>query len=135
MGNLLGVDPLTNTLYALSHHGLAIMRSHDFGESWFAIKPDVLDAARDSESFVPCTSLSEEILLEMELREVVFASSQWNDTWGGKSTVHVMGNAIKEFSPSLATKTQKAYIHAGLYASFFKGQGHRGIFSLAKSTL
>ena len=27
------------------------------------------------------------------------------------------------------------YLHSGLYASFLKGQGHQGIFSLAKGTL
>ncbi len=88
------MDPRTNTLYALSHHGLAIMQSHDFGETWFAIKPDVLGTARDSESFISSTSLSEEVLSEMEPREVVFASSQWNDTWGGKPAVQPFHKTI-----------------------------------------
>ncbi|XP_022109480.1 uncharacterized protein LOC110989417 [Acanthaster planci] len=98
VGNLLGLDPSSNSLYALSYHGLAILRSHDYGESWVAMATDAWHAARDMGTFVASTNLVGDVLIEMEPKELTFASGYWNTTWGVSGVgVHRFDNSTAEW--------------------------------------
>ena len=55
----------------------------------------------------------------------------------GKENTYTIGGVTVEF-PCKAYSTQvsmMSMVSSGLYASFLKGQGHQGIFSVAKGTL
>ncbi|XP_070564845.1 uncharacterized protein [Ptychodera flava] len=82
VGNLLGLEITNNTLYALSHNGLAVMRSRDYGETWVSIHPDYWSEAKMSETYIDAMSLKDEELRTVPSDENVFVSDVWNVTWG-----------------------------------------------------
>ena len=86
VGNLLGLDEADNTLYGLASNGRAVIRSHDYGETWSAISMKVWTEAKNVDTFTPSMNLQdgdELVLLEPE-EHMVFTSGVWNETWGGK---------------------------------------------------
>ena len=85
VGNLLGLDIRSNTLYAVSSNGRAVIRSHNYGETWYAVAMSVWTTAQAQDSFVAAFTLNdEEDIVVMEPEDhMIFTSGIWNDTWGG----------------------------------------------------